>query len=229
MNILADKIRTKLFEFEEKEYKEFSAKLIPTVDKDLIIGIRSPILKKFAKTLTEEERDAFLSELPHKYLEENMLHSMLISNIKDFGECISRLNAYLPLCDNWAVIDTISPKKAFKGHVCDLKEQALVWQGSDHEFTVRYGIKIFMDFFLNEIFDAEDAKQIASIKSEKLYVNLMIAWYFATALAKKYDYVLPFFETPCMNKWTHNKAIQKALESFRVTDEHKAYLRTLRI
>lgn len=229
MNTHADKIRDRLFELEDKEYKEFTAKLIPTVDKGLIIGIRSPILKKFAKTLTDEERTAFLSSLPHKYLEENLLHSTLISAIKDFDECISRLNAFLPLCDNWAVIDTISPKKAFKGHIDDLKAQALTWQQSSHEFTIRYGIKVFMDFFLSENFAAADTKQIAAIKSDKLYVNLMIAWYFATALAKKYEYVLPFFETPCMDKWTHNKAIQKAIESFRVSDERKKYLKTLRI
>ncbi len=222
-------LQIKLFSLQDEKYREFNSKLIPTVYKENIIGIKTPILRNFAKTLTSKEIEEFLKTLPHKYLEENILHSILLSQKSSFNEVIAALNEYLPYCDNWAVIDTISPKKAFKGHVEDLKKQAIIWQNSEHEFVTRYGIKVFMDFFLNENFQKEDAEKIANIKSDKLYINLMIAWYFATALAKQYKNVISFFEKPCMDKWTHNKAIQKALESFRVSDEQKAYLRTLKI
>ncbi len=229
MNTSAENIRNRLLELKDEKYKEFNSKLIPNVDKDQIIGIRSPILRNFAKSLSQQEIDDFLSTLPHKYMEENILHSMLISKISDYNECIDKLNEFLTYCGSWAEIDCISPKKAFKGHNEDLKKQAFIWQESNHEFTVRYGIKVFMDFFLDNNFNPKDAEKIAKINSDKMYINLMIAWYFATALAKQYDAVIAFFEVPCMNKWVHNKAIQKAIESFRVTDEHKAYLRTLKI
>ena len=223
------KITDRLFELQDLAYRDFNSKLIPTVDKQFMIGIRSPILQKFAKSLSEEETAKFLTEVPHKYFEENMLHSMLISKKVAFNEVIDQLNKFLPYCGSWAEIDCISPKKAFKNHALELKAQALIWQKSHHEYTVRYGIKAFMDFCLDDNFDPQDAISISKIKSDKLYINLMIAWYFATALAKQYDSVIGFFETPCMDKWVHNKAIQKAIESFRVSEEHKKYLRSLKI
>ncbi len=229
MNTSSENIRNRLLELKDEKYKEFNSKLIPNVDKDLIIGIRSPILRNFAKSLSQEEISNFLSTLPHKYVEENILHSMLISKIGNYNECIDRLNKFLPYCGSWAEIDCISPKKAFNGHNEDLKKQAFIWQASTHEYTVRYGIKVFMDFFLDNNFDFKDAERIAKINSDKMYINLMIAWYFATALAKQYEGVIAFFEVPCMSKWVHNKAIQKAIESFRVSDEHKQILRTLKI
>ena len=221
-------IQKRLFALQDKEYQAFTAKLNPTVDRDTIIGVRLPALRALAKELkdTDEAKD-FLSSLPHKYLEENHLHSFLLSGIKDFDEGIAAVERFLPYIDNWAVCDSLRVKALAK-----YPEQLLPylekWMKSEHTYTIRCGILNLMNYFLDDRFDEKYPAMVAAIHSEEYYVNMMIAWYFATALAKQYDAVLPYLTEQRLDKWVHNKTIQKAVESYRITDEQKAYLKTLR-
>lgn len=210
----------------ESEYKEFSAKLMPTVDKNTVIGIRIPLLRKLAKSLTDY--DGFLKDLPHKYFEENNLHAFLIERETDFERCIEKLDAFLPYVNNWATCDSMKPK-VLKKDPQKLLLHIYRWINSKEVYTVRYGINMLMSFYLDEHFDENHLMLICNIKSDEYYINMMRAWYFATALAKQYDKTLPIIEQNMLDKWTHNKTIQKSVESLRITKEQKAYLKTLRL
>lgn len=224
-----NEIQTELFRNQDITYRDFQAKLLPTRTPQTIIGVRTPILRALAKTLYKENDFAdFLSDLPHKYFEEDQLHAFLICEIKDFARCMEELNAFLPFVDNWATCDQMSPK-VFKKHRAELLEQIKIWLSSSGTYTVRFAVGMLMQHFLDEDFDLAYPKLVLAIHSEEYYVKMMIAWYFATALAKQYEAVLPFLENQGLEPWTHNKAIQKALESDRIPDAQKQYLRTLRI
>ena len=222
-------IRARLFELQDLSYRDFQCKLMPTVDPDTVIGVRTPELRKLAKSFSKEpEAEAFLRTLPHRYYEENNLHGFLIETMKDYSQVIAALDAFLPYVDNWATCDLMSPK-IFKKHLPELREQIQVWMASSHTYTIRFGIEMLMTFYLDEQFQPEYLDWVADVHSEEYYVNIMIAWYFATALAKQYDAALPYLQEHRLEPWTHNKAIQKAIESYRITDEQKAYLRSLKV
>lgn len=228
-SVAVQKIQEKLFELQDVKYKEFHSGLIPTTDSETIIGVRTPQIRKLARELDKSpEAEEFLKQLPHKYYEENNLHGALIAQMKDYNRVIDELERFLPYIDNWATCDLISPK-VFKKHLPELIEQIHIWMDSDRIYTVRFGIGMLMSFYLNDAFLPEYLETVAAIRSEEYYVNMMIAWFFATALAKQYTAVVPYLEQNRLEKWTHNKTIQKAVESYRITEEQKAYLRGLKI
>ncbi len=223
-NILED-----LFSFEDKEYKEFNSKLIPTVAKENVIGIRIPVLRAYEKSIRNTNEAAeFLSSLPHKYTEEYNLHALLLENITSYDDTIKALNEFLPFVDNWATCDIMSIK-IFKKHLDILPHQLDLWLLSDHTYTVRFAIKAYMTYYLDDNFNISYMTKISKLRSNEYYVNMMLAWYFATALAKQYDTAIKFLENKELSKWVHNKTIQKAIESYRITNEQKEYLKTLRI
>ena len=223
------KIQQKLFALQDKTYQAFSAKLIPTVPSEKIIGVRTPALRQLAKEVLAEGGDEeFLKALPHKYQEENQLHAFILAESKDFEACMAGVKAFLPYVDNWATCDQLSPK-VFRKHRLELLEQIKLWLKSDKIYTVRFAIGMLMVHFLDEDFDPSYLKLAAQLRSEEYYINMMIAWYFATALAKQYEEALPVIENKQLAPWTHNKAIQKACESRRVSAAHKEHLRTLKI
>jgi 3-methyladenine DNA glycosylase AlkD len=223
-------IQDKVFALRDESYKEFNSKLIPTVDPKTVIGVRTPALRALAKEISadKENTDVFLENLPHKYFEENQLHAFIISGIKDYDECIEQLARFLPFVDNWATCDQMSPK-VFRKHRPELLEHIRCWLQSDKTYTVRFGIGMLMEHFLDEDFDPSYPEMVAELRSDEYYINMMIAWYFATALAKQYESILPFIEEKRLSPWTHNKAIQKSVESYRITDEQKTYLRRLKV
>lgn len=230
-NIIGDfmDIQKRLFELQDKEYAKFTAKLTPNVNPDLFIGVRVPQLRKLAKEIIKAgEYTDFLNTLPHHYYDENLLHSIMISLLKDYDQCIDEIERFLPYIDNWAVCDLLSPK-VFKKYHTQLFPHILDWANSKETYTCRFGVGMLMEHFLNEDFKAEYLQIPANIISDEYYVNMMLAWYFATALAKQYDSTLPLIESKTLPKWVQNKTIQKAKESFRVADDHKAYLNTLKI
>ena len=212
---------------QDEKYRDFQSALIPGSDLEKVIGIRTPLLRKYAKNLPLEDAKAFLLELPHEYFDENQLHAFIVSEIKDIDACIKEVNTFLPYVDNWATCDQMSPV-IFKKHKDKLLVEVKRWIASSETYTVRFGIKMLMQHFLDEDFNLEYPKMVAKIQSEEYYVKMMIAWYFATALSKQYDSVIPFIEEGRLEKWTHNKAIQKSIESYRITTEQKKYLRTLK-
>lgn len=223
------KVQQDLFAMQDLEYRDFHAKLMPTVDKDSVIGVRVPMLRAYAKKFGKtEEAKQFLEILPHQYYEENNLHGLLIDQMKDYELCIEELIRFLPYINNWATCDILSVK-AVKGHLDSYIKNIYQWLESDYTYTIRFGINMLMRYYLEEEFKIEYPEKVAAIRSEEYYVNMVRAWYFATALAKKYDQVLPFLEEQKMDVWTHNKTIQKAIESYRITLEQKEYLRTLKI
>ena len=227
--MIQDEILQRLKDMQDITYRGFQAKLVPTVDKENIIGVRIPDLRKLAKEFSKrEDIDDFLTALPHKYYDENQLHALIICLTKDYTKCLEQFKAFLPYIDNWAVCDQSMPK-TFKKHRDELLPQIYEWLESKQTYTVRFGIKALMDCFLDDAFDVKYPTRIAQIKTDEYYIHMMVAWYFATALAKQYDAIVPFFETPVLEKQTHNKAIQKARESYRVTPEHKDHLKTLTI
>ena len=227
--MILNDIRTELFKMQDMDYRDFNSKLIPTVDEESMIGIRAPELRKYAKEIgKKEEVKEFLHDLPHKYFDENQLHAFIISEIKDFKNCIDEINRFLPYIDNWATCDQLSPK-IFKKHHSELFAYIKDWLKSDKVYTLRFGIGMLMEHFLEKDFDIIYPEMIANIRSDEYYVNMMIAWYFATALAKQYESVIPFIENNSLDIWTHNKAIQKAVESLRISDEKKEYLKSLKI
>ena len=229
MSNTEEEIQRRLLELQDLKYKEFSSKLIPTVNPDAIIGVRAPDLRKFAKDYSKTpEALEFLKILPHTYFEENNLHGFLIETIKDYDAAVTAVDMFLPYIDNWATCDLMSPK-VFKKHLPELYEKIRVWLKSDKTYTVRFGIGMLMSFYLDEHFKSEMLDLIAGVRSKEYYINMMIAWYFATVLAKQYDAALPYIQNQRLDKWTHNKAIQKAIESYRISDESKSYLRTLKI
>lgn len=221
-------IREKLFALQDAKYRDFQCRLIPTADPATVIGVRTPDLRRLAREVSKTpDAAAFLKILPHKYFEENNLHAFLIEQIKYYGQTVAALDAFLPYVDNWATCDQMQPK-VFKKHLPELQEKIKEWVSSGHTYTVRFGVNMLMGHYLDEHFDPAYLRLVADIRSEEYYVNMMIAWFFATALAKQYEAALPFIERRCLDTWTHNKAIQKAIESCRISDEQKAYLRTLK-
>ncbi len=226
---IVDEIRRELFSLQDLKYRDFQSNLFPTVDYSAVIGVRTPELRSYAKQLAKrEEIDEFLDDLPHRYFDENQLHAFIISDIRDYERCMKEVSRFLPYVDNWATCDQMSPK-VFRKYRAELLEAIKQWIHSDETYTIRFGIKMLMEHFLNEDFDVIYPEMVADIRSEEYYVNMMIAWYFATALAKQYDAVLPFIENQRLDRWTHNKAIQKSVESYRITPEQKAYLKTLKL
>lgn len=222
-------IVNELFKLKDEDYLKFNSKLIPGVEKEKFIGVRTPALRKLAKEIINiDKADTFLKTLPHNYFEENQLHAFIISEIKDFNVCISSLCEFLPYVNNWATCDQMSPK-IFKKNRFELLPYIKKWIESDLTFTKRFAVKMLMEHFLDEDFKVEYAVLVSSVRSEDYYVNMMIAWYFATALAKQYDTVISFMENKNLSDWTHNKTIQKCVESYRITPEHKKYLRSLKI
>ena len=218
-----------LFSMADEKYRDFQSGLMPTVPKEKIIGIRTPVLRKFAKEFSEtQQAEEFLKNLPHYYYEENNLHAFLLEFITDYEKAAEKVTEFLPFVDNWATCDSMSPK-IFRKHKAELPEQIEKWLLEEDTYSVRFGIKMLMEHFLGEEFLPEYAERVAEIKSEEYYIRMMQAWYFATALAKNYDEVLPFIKERKLEKWTHNKAIQKAVESYRITDEQKAYLRKFKM
>lgn len=219
-------IQKVLISMGEESYREFSSRLMPTVEKSKVIGIRTPILRKYAKSL--ENYEEFLNELPHEYFEENNLHAFLIEREQDFDRCIEKLNAFLPYVDNWATCDSMKPK-VLKKEPEKLLIHIKKWLNAKDVYAVRYGINLLMSFYLDENFNEDYLKIVADIRSEEYYINMMRAWYFATALAKQSDAALPYIEDKVLDTWTHNKTVQKAIESFRISKELKQYLKTKRM
>ena len=226
---MVEYVRKRLFEMQDIKYRDFNSKLIPTVNKNTIIGVRTPDLRKLAKELiSHPDVSVFLDSLPHTYYEENNLHAFLIEQITDYNICIRQVNRFLSYIDNWATCDSFMPKifkKEPKRTLCNIK----FWISSTDTYVVRFGIGMLMRLFLDNDFSAEYLKLVSEIKSEAYYVNMMIAWFFATALVKQYDSAIVFLEKKCLPVWTHNKTIQKARESFRITKEKKEYLNTLKM
>ena len=223
-----NEIIKRLNALQDTKYRDFQSKLIPDTKAEFI-GVRTPELRKLAKELIKEGKtDNFLSVLPHKYFDENQLHAFIISGIKDFDMCVKEVERFLPYVDNWATCDQMSPK-VFKKEKKALLPYINKWLKSGKTYTVRFGMGMLMQHFLGEDFAVEYAEKVACVKSDEYYIKMMQAWYFATALAKNYDEVLPFIENKTLEKWTHNKTIQKSIESYRITDEQKAYLKTLKI
>lgn len=227
MNI-TEQIQNQLFAMQDEKYRDFHAGLIPNVAKENIIGVRTPVLRKFAKDFAKtKEAEIFLKTLPHQYYEENNLHGFLLETIQDYDKCVEAVERFLPYVDNWATCDSMSPK-VFRKHLGALEEKINQWIRAKDTYTIRFGIEMLMKYYLNEAFDTKYCDMVAEIRSDEYYVNMMIAWYFATALAKQYDAVLPYIEQNRLAQWTHNKSIQKAIESRRITTEQKDYLRTLK-
>ena len=229
MIMLTDEIRDRLFAMRDEKYGEFQSKLIPTAAGEAFIGVRTPDLRKYAKKLVKrDDMQQFLDDLPHQYFDENQLHAFILSEMKDYDRCMAEVCRFLPYVENWATCDQMSPK-VFKKHRPELLEYIKEWLKSDHTYTVRFAVGMLMEHFLDEDFDPAYPEMAARIRSDEYYINMMTAWYFATALAKQYETVLPYLENRRLDPWTHNKTIQKAAESCRITDEQKAYLKELKI
>ena len=229
MNEISGEIRNILLENQDLKYRDFSAKLTPTIEKDMFIGVRVPKLREIAKQYKSNEKiKDFLEELPHKYIEENTLHGLLLSELRDYNEVVKKLDEFLPHVDNWATCDIISPK-VFKKNREQLKKDINRWIASKETYTIRFGIEMAMSHYLDEDFDLQLASKISKIRSNEYYVNMMKAWYFATALAKQWDSIVPFIEKKKLDAWSHNKTIQKARESYRIKPEQKEYLKSLKV
>ena len=218
----------RLMEVKDDTYRDFQAKLVPDIPSETILGVRTPEMRKIAKEVFESpDRDVFLSDLPHRYYEENLIHFFVISMSRDFDECVKVTERFLPYVDCWPVSDQATPK-AFKKNHEKLLPFIRKWIDSDHVYTARFGIRMLMNEFLGDDFKEEYLNLVADKKGEEYYLKMMIAWYFATALAKRYDETVPYFEKHRLEEWVHRKAIQKATESYRVSDAHKEYLKSLR-
>lgn len=223
-----EEIQKQLFELQDMAYRDFHSRLMPDIDKETVIGIRVPMLRKYAKSIAGTElAEKFIKELPHCYYEENNLHMMLITGIKDYDRCLTEIERFLPYIDNWATCDFPAPK-CFENHKEDLLPVIKRWIASSETYTIRYGIGMLMRLYLDADFDTEYVRIVAEVKSDEYYVNMMIAWYMATALAKQWDAVIPYIEEHRMSDWVHRKTIQKAVESYRITDEQKKYLKGYR-
>ena len=226
---MMSEIEKRLFELQDEKYRDFQKKLIPTVDPSSVIGVRTPELRKLAKELSGgDDIDSFLDALPHGHFDENQLHAFILSGMKDYDECMAGVCRFLPFIDNWATCDQLSPK-VFGKNKDDLMIHIKEWLRSNETYTVRFAVGMLMEHFLGDDFDASCPEMVAAIRSDEYYVNMMRAWYFATALAKQYDSIIAFIEEKRLDRWTHNKAIQKSVESYRITPEQKAYLKTLKI
>lgn len=225
---MMDNIQTKLFRLQDVGYGDFHSKLMPNIAREKIIGIRVPVLRRFVKELSEAEKEDFLQQLPHNYYEENNLHGLIIMESRDYGSCIGELERFLPYIDNWATCDMLRPK-ILRKHLPELLEKIYQWLVSEDTYTVRLAIGFLMSFYLDdEAYQREYLAKVAEVSSQEYYVRMMVAWYFATALAKQYQDALPYMQKGRLEEWTRRKAIQKALESRRVSPEHKEYLRNFR-
>lgn len=226
--MITDEIRSELIKLQDPSYRDFQVNLIPTVAPEKIIGVRTPELRALAKALSKrDDISVFLDDLPHSSFEENQLHAFILSVMKDAEACIKLVDKFLPYVDNWATCDQMSPK-IFKKHKELLLGFVNEWIKSDHTYTRRFAIGMLMEHFLDDDFKTSYLTKVSKIRSDEYYVNMMIAWFFATALAKQYDYTVPYIEKQKLDIWTHNKSIQKAVESYRITEEQKAYLKTLK-
>ena len=221
-----EKFIDELFALQDRKYGDFQRRLIPNIAPETIIGVRTQELRRLAREMTDG--DVFKKLLPHHYFEENQVHSFLLEREKYFETAVRDVEAFLPYVDNWATCDQLSPK-IFKKHRKELLPYIYRWLASEHPYTVRFGIEMLMVHFLDEDFDPEYPALVASVNHEDYYVKMMVAWYFATALAKQYDAVYPYIAQARLEKWTHNKAIQKAVESFRITPEQKEMLKSYRM
>ena len=218
----------RLMEVRDEEYQAFQAKLVPNIPVERILGVRTPEMRKIAREVFESpDRDVFLADLPHRYYEENLIHFFVISMIKDFDACVQAVEAFLPYVDCWPVSDQATPKAFTKNHE-KLLPFIRKWIASDHVYTARFGIRMLMNEFLGADFREEYPELVVNKKGDDYYLKMMAAWYFATALAKRYDETIRYFEDRRLDEWVHKKAIQKAIESYRVTDEHKEYLKSLK-
>ncbi len=222
-------IEAELFRLQDRSYRDLQAKIVPNVAPERLIGVRLPALRAYAKALGQgPEAEAFLRALPHPYYDEDQLHALLLSQMKDFDRCLAAVDRFLPYVDNWATCDTLIPA-CFKKHRRELVGCIERWLDSEETYTVRFGVGMLMRHYLDEDFDPACLKRVAQLRSEAYYVNMMRAWYFATALAKQYEAALPYLEGGALDPWTHTKAIQKAVESYRVPAARKEYLKGLRI
>ncbi|MDY3909737.1 MAG: DNA alkylation repair protein [Eubacterium sp.] len=222
------KVQQMLFELEDLGYKEFHSHLMPTVDPDTVIGVRTPELRRLAGKLAKDpEINLFLDTLPHTYYEENNLHGFILERIKDYEACVEAVDIFLPYIDNWATCDMFTPK-VFKKHLPELLEKIREWMSSEKTYTVRFGIKMLMNYYLDEAFSPVYLEMVAGVKSDEYYINMMIAWFFATALAKQYEDTVPYLEEKRLERWIHNKTIQKAVESRRIEEQKKIFLKTLK-
>ncbi len=221
-------IVNRLFEYQDLKFADFHAALIPTVKRERVIGVRTPVLRKLAKEIIKKgDAEEFLQELPHTYFDEMQLHAFILGEIKDYEQAVESVRIFLPHVDNWATCDQLKPK----GIACNKDALLAVikrWITDEHAYTIRFGIKMLMDYYLDDDFDAAYLEIISAVKSEEYYVNMMIAWFFATALAKQYDDAVKIMETDALDLWVHNKTIQKAVESYRISDEQKEYLKSMR-
>ena len=217
-----------LRDMSDDKYRDFQSVLIPSIEKETVLGVRMPQIRKLAKTIITEDAEVFMNSLPHRYYDENQLHAVLISGIADFDRCIENTEKFVGYIDNWATCDTMSPK-VFSKNKEELLKHIVVWIDSDHTYTVRFAIKMLMEHFLGESYSDEYPQMVARVKSEEYYVKMMIAWYFATALSKQWDLVFPYIKSRKLSVWIHNKTIQKALESYRITSSQKDILRRLKI
>ena len=218
-----------LFSKQDIKYRDFQAPLFPNIEKERMIGVRTPELKKLAKELFgSETANRFIETLPHYYFDENQLHAFLISLIKDYKICLKEVERFLPYVDNWGTCDQLSPK-VFSKHKDELITPVKKWLKSKHTYTVRFAIGMLMQHYLDESFKEEYMEMVVTIKSEEYYINMMIAWYFATALAKHWDAAFPYIKENRLESWTHNKTIQKAIESYRITPEQKELLRGMKV
>lgn len=222
-------IQQRLFSLRDESYRIFQCRLMPTVDSDTVLGVRMPALRALARELSgTPAADDFLAALPHRYYEENNLHGILLCRIKEYAAAVAAADAFLPYVDNWATCDLLSPK-VFAGHTAALWPEICRWLTSAHTYTVRFGIDMLMRFYLETNFRPDCLEAVVALRSEEYYIHMAAAWFFATALAKQYDAALPYMENHRLDTWTHNKTIQKAVESYRITDRQKAYLKTLKI
>ena len=230
---IINEIQKALFAKQDLKYKEFQSKLMPTIAADSVIGVRTPDLRAIAKEYAgHSDVEKFFTTLPHKYYDENQVHAFILSLIKGYDDCVSHIDAFLPYVDNWATCDQMRPKVFAKAANREkLLKDARRWIEAPvtNVYTVRFGIETLMSFFLDEDFDPKYLKWVSKIRSEEYYLNMMVAWFFATALAKQYEATLPYIEKRMLDTWTHNKTIQKAIESYRITDAQKAYLKTLKL
>ena len=218
-----------LFSKQDIKFRDFQAPLFPTIEKERIIGVRTPDVKKLAKELNGSDiANKFIETLPHYYFDENQLHVFLISLIKDYQTCLFKVNRFLPYVDNWATCDTLDPK-VFGKHKDELLKEIKCWLKSNHVYTKRFAIGMLLGYYLDESFKEEYLEWVSKIQSDEYYINMMIAWYFATALAKQWDNTIKYIEEKKLSPWVHNKTIQKAVESYRINDEQKAYLKSLKI
>ena len=227
--MINEEIREKLYDRQDLKYRDFQVKLIPGMEPEKMIGVRTPDLRKIAKQMAKrEDIGEFLENLPHEFFDENQAHAFVISELKDYGRCVHEVERFLPFVDNWATCDQMSPK-VFKKHRPELLDSIKEWIRSEHTYTVRFAVGMLMQHYLDEDFDPAYPEMVAAVQSEEYYIRMMIAWYFATALAKQYEAVLPYIEERRLEPWTHNKTIQKAVESYRITPEQKEYLKSLKV